>query len=218
MRAVFERSWALLSHGEQAVFARLCVFHGGFDDQAAQQAAGASLVLLAGLVDKSLVRWQAGGRYQIHELLRQYAEEELAAAPDELRAARDAHCRYYTDFLHTRRGDLSGGRQQEAAAEIEAEIDNIRAAWQWALESDNVEAILRAGQWLGLFNQYRSRYREGITLFEQAVRTFEDGSPTPNRQHVLILLHVGLGWLYIRLGQIERAQALLERPSTVCRA
>ena len=68
-----------------------------------------------------------------------------------------------------------------------------------------------AGQWLGLFNQYRSRYREGITLFEQAVRTFEDGSPTPNRQHVLILLQVGLGWLYIRLGQIERAQALLER-------
>ena len=87
MRAVFERSWALLSHGEQAVFARLCVFHGGFDDQAAQQAAGASLVLLAGLVDKSLVRWQAGGRYQIHELLRQYAEEELAAAPDELQGS-----------------------------------------------------------------------------------------------------------------------------------
>jgi predicted ATPase/DNA-binding CsgD family transcriptional regulator len=211
MRAVFERSWALLSEGEQTVFTRLSVFRGGFDDLAAAQCAGASLALLAGLVDKSLLRWEAGGRYQIHELLRQYAEEKLAAKPDELTQARDAHCKYYTDFLSARQHDMWGGRQLKATAEIEGEIDNIRAAWLWALESYNVEAILRSMQLLGLFNQFRSRYREGIALSEQAVRTLESGSPTPNHQHALILLLVHLGWLYIRLGQLERAQELLQR-------
>ncbi|HET9222661.1 MAG TPA: tetratricopeptide repeat protein [Roseiflexaceae bacterium] len=211
MKAVFERSWALLSEGEQTVFTRLCVFRGGFDDLAAAQCAGASLAQLASLVDKSLLRWEAGGRYQIHELLRQYAEEKLAAKPEELNQARDAHCRYYIDFLSARQRDMFGGRQPEATAEIEAEIDNIRSAWQWALESYNVEAILRSMQLLGLFNQFRSRYREGIALAEQAVRTLESGSPTPSQQHALILLLVHLGWLYIRLGQLERAQEILQR-------
>jgi len=211
MKAVFERSWALLSEGEQTVFSRLCVFRGGLDDLAAAQCVGASLAQLAGLVDKSLLRWEAGGRYHIHELLRQYGEEKLAAKPDELTQARDAHSRYYTDFLYARQHDMFGGRQREASAEIEAEIDNIRAAWQWALESYNVEAILRSMQLLGLFNQFRSRYREGIALAEQAVRTLESGTPTPNQQHALILLLVHLGWLYIRLGQFERAQEILQR-------
>ncbi|HEU5101445.1 MAG TPA: tetratricopeptide repeat protein, partial [Roseiflexaceae bacterium] len=211
MKAVFERSWALLSEGEQAVFTRLCVFRSGFDDLAAAQCAGASLALLAGLVDKSLLRWEAGGRYHIHELLRQYGEEKLAAKPDELTQARDAHCRYYTDFLSARQHDMFGGRQREATAEIEAEIDNVRSAWQWAIESYNVEAILRSMQLLGLFNQFRSRYREGIALSEQAVRRLESGSPTPDKQHALILLLVHLGWLYIRLGQLEHAQEILQR-------
>jgi predicted ATPase/DNA-binding CsgD family transcriptional regulator len=211
MRAVFEHSWALLSENEQTVFTRLSVFRGGFDDRAAAQYTGASLALLAGLVDKSLLRWEAGGRYQIHDLLRQYGQEKLGAKPDELTQARDAHCRYYTDFLSARHGDMSGGRQREATAEIEAEIDNIRSAWQWALESYNVEAILRSMQSLGWFNQFRSRYREGSALVEQAVRTLESGSPTPNQQRALILLLVHLGWLYIRLGQLERAQEILQR-------
>jgi predicted ATPase/DNA-binding CsgD family transcriptional regulator len=211
MRAVFERSWALLSEGEQTVFARLCVFRGGFDDLAAAQCAGASLALLAGLVDKSLLRWEAGGRCQIHELLRQYAEEKLAAKPDELAQARDAHCRYYTGFLSARQPAMSGGRQREATAEIAGEIDNIRSAWQWALESYNVEAILRSMQPLGWFNQFRSRYREGVALCEQAVQKLESGSPTPNQQHALIILLMGLGWLHIRLGQLERAQEFLQR-------
>ena len=51
MKAVFERCWALLSEGEQAVFSRLCVFRGGFDDLAAAQCVGASLAQLAGLVE-----------------------------------------------------------------------------------------------------------------------------------------------------------------------
>jgi predicted ATPase/DNA-binding CsgD family transcriptional regulator len=211
MRAVFEHSWALLSEDEQTIFTRLSVFRGGFDHLAAAQTVGASLAELAGLVDKSLVRWEASDRYQIHELLRQYAEEKLTAKPDEITRARDAHCRYYTDFLYARQPDMSGGRQREATAEIEGEIDNIRAALQWALESYNVEAIVRSMHSLGLFNQFRSRYREGIALVEQAVRIFESGRPTPDQQHALILLQVHLGWLYIRLGQLERAQELLLR-------
>ena len=77
---VFEQSWKLLTTDEQNVLMRLSVFRGGFDLDAAQEVAGASLVLLAGLADKSLIRVNREGRYDLHELLRQYAEGQLQGA------------------------------------------------------------------------------------------------------------------------------------------
>lgn len=56
--------------------------------------AGASAALLAALTDKSLVRLESGGRYQIHELLRQFAEQQLAARPAEAAQVRQAHSDY----------------------------------------------------------------------------------------------------------------------------
>src|SRR5207247_2625355 len=71
LRVVFEQSWALLSGDEQAVLMKLSIFRGGFDREAAEQVAGASLSLLASLVDKSLLRLNSSGRYDLHELVRQ---------------------------------------------------------------------------------------------------------------------------------------------------
>lgn len=79
MRAVFRHSWQLLSEAEQRALAALSVFRSGFDREAAVQVAGASLFLLASLESKSLLqRNPATQRYEIHELLRRYAAEQLA--------------------------------------------------------------------------------------------------------------------------------------------
>lgn len=79
MRAVFTHSWQLLSEAEQRTLAALSVFQGGFHREAAIQVAGASIFLLASLESKSLLqRNRAANRYEIHELLRQYAAEQLA--------------------------------------------------------------------------------------------------------------------------------------------
>ena len=80
MRAVFDHSWNLLTPEEQTVFPRLAVFRGGFSAEAAQEVTGASLQTLATLIDKSLVKLDASGRYDLHELVRQYASEQLDAA------------------------------------------------------------------------------------------------------------------------------------------
>src|SRR6266545_4062733 len=80
MRAVFEHSWRLLSDAEQGVLRRLAVFRGGMEADAAEQVAGATSSLLAALVDKSLLRRNGAGRYDLHELVRQYAGEQLEAA------------------------------------------------------------------------------------------------------------------------------------------
>ena len=83
LRAVFEYSWDLLTEQERMLFARFSLFHGGFTRDAALQITGTNLRALTVLVNKSLLRRDnASGRYEVHELLRQYAEEKLEQSAD----------------------------------------------------------------------------------------------------------------------------------------
>ena len=93
LRAAFDQSWRLLSGEQQDVLARLSVLRGDFGREAAAAVADADLRLLSELVSKSLVRRSDFGRYELHELLRQYAAEKLAAeSPDALCSDPRAPC------------------------------------------------------------------------------------------------------------------------------
>ena len=81
MRAVLDQAWRLLSGQDQRVLAALAVFRGGFSQDAANAVAGASLRQLRTLVEKSWLHRTVANRYEIHELLRQYAEEQLQQMP-----------------------------------------------------------------------------------------------------------------------------------------
>jgi len=144
IRVIFDQSWKLLTHQERDVFKRLSVFRGGFKREAAERVAGASLVVLSALVDKSLLRWGTEGRYQIHELLRQYAAEQLVQSPEDVAHIYDAYAAYYTNFLAGWKLDITGGQQKKAAREIAADLENIRAAWQWTIQQARIEAIKKA--------------------------------------------------------------------------
>lgn len=78
LRAVFDHSWRLLADTEQTALAKLSVFHGTFDREAAEAVGGAPLSMLASLADKSLLQADGTGRYALHELLRHYAADRLA--------------------------------------------------------------------------------------------------------------------------------------------
>ncbi len=207
MQAVFNHSWNLLSPEEQAVFKRLAVFRGAFRRQAAEQVAGASLASLTALVDKSLLRWTPEGRYQVHELLRQYAAEHLARSPEDVAQVYDAHCAYYIDFLDRRRADVRGGRQQAAAAEIEEALENIRAAWQWAIQLGKVDEIQQAEETLDLFFQFRGRFLEATVAFEKAIQSLDKQAPTATIKKTLIGPLINLSWFYIRVGRLAEAEA-----------
>ncbi len=209
MQAVFDQSWKLLTQEEQEVFQRLSVFQGGFRREAARQVAGASLDTLSSLVDKSLLRREPEGRYQMHELLRQYAAEQLAASPDVVVEAHDRHCAYYAQFLHQRLVGI--GQGQEVAQEIAAELENIRAAWRWAIDHSKTEAIQKAASAWFYFCQIQGRYQEGEAVLAAAAGSLERQAPTPERDRTLAQVLDHQGWLCIRLGQLEKAGVALRR-------
>jgi predicted ATPase/DNA-binding SARP family transcriptional activator len=141
LRAVFDYSWNLLSPAEQQTFRQLAVFRGGFGREAAARVVAASLPMLAGLVDKSLLRRDAAGRYEIHDLLRLYAVEKLGADPAESERVHDAHCRYYAELMVAHQAELKGEEASEVLTTLNVERDNVRAAWNWALSHRRVEEL-----------------------------------------------------------------------------
>lgn len=132
LRAVFASSWRALDESERQVFGRLSVFQGGFTREAARVVAGASLRALARLGHKSLLHRQ-GNRYQIHEMLRQFGAEQLNTTPDERATVEERHSAYFLTFVAQRQAALDGREPQRAAAEIQAEIDNVEKAWTSAV-------------------------------------------------------------------------------------
>ena len=167
VRAVFDYSWQQLSPRVQEAFARLATFRGGFTRQAAREIAGADLRSLLALVRKSFLVAGRRDRYEIHELLRQYGEQQLEGL-DQAEQVRDAHSAYYLRFLGQREADVKGQRQAEALDEIENDYQNIRAAWDRALQQHNRQGVNQALETLHLFCDIRGRHQEGIELFGRA--------------------------------------------------
>ncbi len=212
VRAVFDQSWGRLSDEERAVFKRLSVFQGGFLRDAAERIAGASLAALASLVEKSFIQREAAGRYHLHELLRQYAEQQLAHTPDEETEARAAHTAYYIDFLVEREQDLLSNRQHDAILELAAEQENIRRAWAQVLKTVDSVSIARAIMTYQNFYDMRSRFLEAIQLGESAYQTLRaQGELDREGQAALAAVQVVLGWAYIRLARTDEARTAFEQ-------
>ena len=166
LRAVFDNSWKLLTEGEREVFRGLSVFRGGFTREAAQQVTGASLRELVGLVNKSLLSRAPAGRYEVHELLRQYAAERLlqSGAEDETRGR---HLDYYLSLAETARPQQVGTVQAHGLQRLASEHDNFRAALAWSLESGCAETGLRLAACLRAFWSSGRSYHEAQDWLER---------------------------------------------------
>ncbi|HRF97987.1 MAG TPA: hypothetical protein PLZ51_22430, partial [Aggregatilineales bacterium] len=172
IRAVFDYSWNLLDKAEQLAFMNLSVFIGGFTRDSAQKAVGASLRVLTSLVNASLIhRSPNSGRYDVHELLRQYAEERLkdSGRYDQVYAN---YARYYLQFMAEREADLQGKRQLGALDEIEADFKNIRQVWRWAVTMGHTDLIAPAIESFHLFGLMRSYQEMCKKLFISARECF----------------------------------------------
>lgn len=215
MRAVFDRSWNFLSLGEQVALRRLAVFQGDFQRNAAEVVAGATLPILTALVDKSLVRVATQGRYQLHELVRQYAGERLAEDEDETVATRRRHAEYYLSILAERRHDFSTDQQRTAIRTVNAEYENLRVAWYTAIDQLLFDALRAAGDPLQYFFDLQSRFVESTELLCAAynatahalTHTLPD---VRSAKWTLARLGVPTGWALLRLGRLHEARDCLQ--------
>jgi len=216
LRATFDHSWKLLSEEERSVLCQLAVFQGGFEREAAEQVAGASLFLLSALVSKSLVRRTEAGRYDLHEVVRQYALAHLVDG-SRCEAACDRHCEFYLTLLQDREKSLKNATLHEALRELTDEIDNIRAAWSWAVEHEKFGLIGDTITSFGRLFELGGWLNDGIEYLEPIVQALRVRPEDKGQQKVLGQALAYQALLFFRRGQFDRALTLFDDSLTFLR-
>ncbi len=230
LRAVFDQSWALLDPALQRLFCQLAVFHGPFTAAAATSVTATAPDLLTHLQQASLLRSitvdavadavvgavvdaapATEVRYALHLVLHQYAAEKLAAQPELAGATHARHAQTYLALVAAEEATLQGAAMAAAVARLRRELDNIRAAWQWAATHGNVAALAESAHGLLRYFVITSQSDVGISLFGTAITALRDQPtstpPTAEAQHLLADLYALRARLFFRAARYADAIA-----------
>jgi predicted ATPase/Tfp pilus assembly protein PilF len=213
LRAVFEHSWQLLTVKEQELLQRLAVFYGSFSKDAASSVAGSTITLLAVLLDKSLLRSLANGRYDRHPLIHEYALEKLAARPDQERLLRDKHSDYFLEYVCSKGQELLGSQSNFALQDLGADYENIRRAWLWACANlqhpENgqhfISQLKRTLTPLSRYLELQARFQDAISLFEDTAAQLAETEPRLEVREFVACLWIEHGYHLFCLDQRSQA-------------
>lgn len=205
LRVVFERSWSLLSDAERGALSGCSVFQGGFTRVAAAAVLQMDVRLLTALLDRSLV-WRAGGRYDLHPLVKQYAGEKLKERPDadELRAR---HAEHFCGLVESKSRFALRAGQSAAFDELDRDHANVRAAWDWAGKAGRHDVLERMLPMLGSYLADRRPSDERIRTVDAALGRVDPDSALTAR----LLLERGQFLTYVDPSESRKTlvQALL---------
>ena len=209
LRATIEWSYDLLTPEEQSLFACLSVFAGGCSLEAAEDVCVADVDILQSLVEKSLLRY-SGARYWMLETIREYATDRLRASGERHQLG-EAQASHFLALAHEAGAELEGPDQAAWLDRLEAEHDNLRAAFDWCHAVGRDEEALRAAVALRLFWDVRVTADEERRRFEQLLSV-----PQPPELRAAGLR--GLASAALRRGDFELAQRIMEERLGLYRA
>ncbi|MBW6455668.1 MAG: tetratricopeptide repeat protein, partial [Trueperaceae bacterium] len=163
--AALERSWGLLEASERRVMRRLAALRGPFSRSSASAVAGATIATLARLVDASLLRSDASGRFDRHPLLDAFVRRKATDRPDEWRAAARALADHALDLVAAAARERDGGDVAAAYGTLEDERANLWAAFESVDPADREDAVVHAIEVLADMFEHRARADEGAAFF-----------------------------------------------------
>jgi len=192
IEAVLDSSWHWLGETDRAVIEALGVFVGGFTREAAEAVAGADLGTLSRLSQLALIQRlpdpYGGSRYQVHELVRNYALGRLELTD----RVRQRHLRFFLDLVDTTGAGCSTQVAPKWSDPVIADLANIDAALVWALDRGDAESAQRLAVGLDhffLFCLHSFEHRVG--RLEVALALSGPDSPDAARARAQALDHLG---------------------------
>ncbi len=222
MRDAIAWSYDLLPPDEQALFRRLSVFAGGFSLDAVETVVSAASDLaidpldgVTSLVEKSLVRQgdrAQSPRFVMLETVREFGREQLDLS-GEAAATRRSHATWYRDHAERAGPAVMIWVEWDWVTWLNVELDNIRAALDWAVEHAEAETAQRIVYGFGWYSYITRQLREGCAWAQRSL-TCAGSSPPEARAGALLLA----GWLFAELGDDGRGLQLLDEALALVRA
>jgi predicted ATPase/class 3 adenylate cyclase len=214
LRATVEWSYSLLGERERLVFDRLAVFAGSFDADAASAVAGDDELAawdvrdaIDDLAAKSMLdvvedRPDDMTRFRLLETLRQYALERLDDS-DHAEDHRRRYAEHYAAFAEAAGPGLEGSDEAAWVGRFDAELDNLRAAVAWALDSETpADAELGLRIIAALVGQSFYRPAAGVGEWAEAALPRAEASTRGRRCAVL----TAAAWKSVLEGDLDLAR------------
>jgi predicted ATPase/DNA-binding CsgD family transcriptional regulator len=198
IQTVFDHSWELLSEKEKMTFAKLAVFRSSFSREAGAKVAEASLQMLMSFVSKSLITAVQDQRFDLHPLLRKYAEEKVSEVPEMMYTARLLHSQYFAQLLQ---------RRDTRQSSTSADMQNVWLGFAFAVQDQQVRLIADYGD--GLWYHFEmigwTRVEEDVLrVYHQGIEVLEHINP--DEQKGLRYLYGCLANSYQTLRRYEEAR------------
>lgn len=208
IRSVFNTSWQLLDKRQQEILAAMALFRNGFDGPAAEKITGCRPPDLQDLVSKSLIQYYSG-RYSLHQLVSQFAVEQLESMGhfDQTAAA---HSRYYQQQL----GDGTTVELDERTtyfSKLAPDVENIRRAWLFVVVRQDWDRLSETVHPLVFLFESLNRYREARLLFQETVDVLPQKADREDQRLALGKIWNRYATQLVRTGDIRQAQAWLEK-------
>jgi predicted ATPase/class 3 adenylate cyclase/Tfp pilus assembly protein PilF len=203
LRGAIDWSYDLLNPDEQKLFAQLSVFSGGFFLEAAEEICDVPDVfeLLFNLQDKSLLvvkEVMEQTRYGMLGPLQAYAREKLGEDVE----LKKAYTKYYLKVAQNCNQQLYGAEESSALSQMTLELDNFRAAMDFAQEQEEGELLGELAIALYCFLYIRGFWSEGISRLRQAEKALRN----LRNDKLLARAMTRLGWFYDSQGDYETAR------------
>lgn len=185
MRVVLDYTWAQLHAEDRYMLQALSLCRAPFTEAAAQRIAEQDPARLPILAEHNLLQMEFavdGVRYEMHELIRQYGEERLAHAAEtggDLSAEQvhQRHACFYLELLAEHEDALFGDAPHQAIARLRQEIDNLRVAWQWAVEQMEQprmqQHLAQSAEAMAIFYENTGWVQEGERCFDAALAAWD---------------------------------------------
>ena len=199
LRAVFEHSWQRLTDREQHTLGQLTIFQGGFSREAVEAVTGSGLNVLSSLVSKSLLRRSETGRFDLHDVIRQYARNYL----EDESALRDAHSKYYLGLLHKSELELFGADELSLLSRLFDELGNLNIAWERALAQKHFALMDAALESLWMLYDVHGWLVDGIEQTNELIDALRAETGSPIYLGRALTFH---GMLVFRAGDYTRAR------------
>lgn len=230
IRVVFHSYFGLLRPEERETILMLANFRGSFNYAAAKHVAGASLMQLRSLVEKSLLSsygTQAQTRYQIHPLLRQFSIEQIKA--EKLAEMRRRHAQYFSELLFELDKKRCGAEIEQIVPTVFIEVDNLRSVWGWfgrlIAANEEIELVCRLLEqflpaWSYAFWR-ETRFSEGKQLLNMVWQLMEkanwETAESPDKRWAFALMTDCLAQFCLELSQFKETVSLSKRALAIMR-
>jgi predicted ATPase len=203
LRDAIEWSEELLTEDERTVFWLLSVFADARLNDVTDTlrelppVSGIDIVeTMSSLLDKNLVQSSPGAdrrpRFSMLQTIREYATERLDRSAELAGPARELHAAHYAARALDLHHELTSVDRTTGLAAVGAELDNLRAAWQYCADRGDVARLddLIAPLWA--YHEARGDYRTILALGEELLRALTNLPDSPRRRYDELVLRANL--------------------------